>query len=112
MSKSGYVEFCSSEIAKAFLKAAMSASSSEMALSDGSHKVTVQFALTKLNGQRNFAFRTALDRIKQHSAAQGKPLIDDWKKRCISVDNNIAFQQSKEGTGGTFFEPFSTLSVE
>ena len=106
MTRASFVEFATAEEAQDFLKAAPSTTSFK-----NPNDLKIKPALTKINSRKNWALRRAEELIKQSPAAQEQSVRIDWKSRSVTVNNTPAFVQMKDDLIGSFYAPFSALTI-
>jgi len=109
LGKVSFVEFGNKSTAKNFTNA-VDETGAELKVKGQSIKV--KSARTKFNSSRNYSMRVAQERIKAHAATGTKTVEFKWEARTVTVDNEVAFSQSKAEIGGTFVAPYSDLSLE
>ena len=106
LSQAGFVEFASDELREDFLKAV---GTQTVTLAGGSIKV--KRARTKVNGARDYALRSASDKLKEAPEARGKNIKIEWKERVVKVGDDEAFQQEKDELSGRFVGTFAHLRL-
>jgi len=100
----GLVEFANRDARDNFLKAA----GGQDCETQGA-KVKVKRAKTNFNSQRDYSLYKAVDLLKE--AAAGKKVTLDRGNRKVKVEDEVAFKQEKEDSGGTFLGEFEHLAL-
>jgi hypothetical protein len=112
IAKAAYVEFISPDAAKAALTKIKDIPFKV----DGNCDIHMKPARSKLNGKRNFSLRRAEELIQAHASAAGKEIKLNFKTevpgvRNVTVNDEVAFIQTKGETGGRFLSPFENLAL-